>query len=177
MEKNKHKKENKKDKNESKKEEIISNDEYLKFKLTNYNSEYVDVDPMIIHYQHSKIKPEFSDHKIIDETIEELKGDITKINNIPKIQVLIDNDGYLFSLNNRRLYVFKKLREIGIIKSVNVRIKPMNEKEKDRYNRQKCSLTAKFMYKIKTKNEENIENIKDDNIILKTDIDVEDIDK
>ncbi len=142
-----------------KNENYLNNNDHLKFNMNNINSEYADVDPSIIYYQHSKIKPEFSDHKLIEDTIEELKNDIKKIINIPKIQVLLDKDGFLFSLNNRRLYVFKCLKDLGLIKTVNVRIKIMNDKEKERYNREKCSLNAKFMYKIKNNNDENnVEN-------------------
>lgn len=121
------------------------------------NNTEIKLDPSIIHFQHSKIKPVFSDHKAIDETIEEIRKDITVINKIPKIQVIVDKDGYCFTLNNRRLYVYKTLFKEGLIKTIEVRVRHMESKEYERYNVKNCSLNAKFMFPHKKENKDHNE--------------------
>lgn len=52
---------------------------------------------------------------------------------------------YYFSLNNRRLFLFKTLRDMGVIKKVQVQVKPALEREKTKYTRDRCVLRAKLM--------------------------------
>lgn len=52
---------------------------------------------------------------------------------------------YYFSLNNRRLFLFKTLREMGVIDKVQVQVKPALEREKTKYTRDRCVLKAKLM--------------------------------
>jgi hypothetical protein len=120
----------------------------------------VDIDPSVVYFQHSKIKPVFSDGKEIDSTIDEIKKDINVLKKIPLIQIYVDLDGNYFSLNNRRLYAFKKLREEGYLSTVSMRVDRLPKHLADRYNVKNCSLNAKFMYKIKKDN--NTENKSDE---------------
>lgn len=52
---------------------------------------------------------------------------------------------YYFSLNNRRLFLFKTLRDMGVIDQVQVQVKPALEREKTKYTRDRCVLKAKLM--------------------------------
>lgn len=52
---------------------------------------------------------------------------------------------YYFSLNNRRLFLFKTLRDMGLIEKVQVQVKPALEREKTKYTRDRCVLRAKLM--------------------------------
>lgn len=52
---------------------------------------------------------------------------------------------FYFSLNNRRLFLFKTLKERGLIDTVMVQVKPALERERAKYTRDRCVLRAKLM--------------------------------
>lgn len=52
---------------------------------------------------------------------------------------------FYFSLNNRRLFLFKTLKERGVIDTVMVQVKPALERERAKYTRDRCVLRAKLM--------------------------------
>ncbi|TXT12933.1 hypothetical protein VHUM_01334 [Vanrija humicola] len=52
---------------------------------------------------------------------------------------------YYFSLNNRRLYLFKTLKAMGKIDKIAVQVKPALERERTKYTRERCVLRAKIM--------------------------------
>jgi hypothetical protein len=101
------------------------------------------------HYRftHSKIRPFFSGcGRRIEDTLNSLINREIAVDDLPLINVL-ENDGALFSLNNRRLYVLKELRHRGLLRNnlVLVRTKEITAKEKKRYTTDRCSLTASIM--------------------------------
>lgn len=80
------------------------------------NNEFftIDVDPRSVRFAHSKIKPVFSGcGRTIEQTLNEIRNKETKPSDLPMITVLIDpsdpvgSETNYFSLNNRRLFVFK----------------------------------------------------------------------
>jgi hypothetical protein len=100
------------------------------------------LDPNIIYFTHSKIRERFSGcGKTIEETFNELKSKKIKIEEIPKIKVLFDGEKY-YSENNRRLYLFKKCKENGLLVMIDVVIKNIKNPQKNIY-----SLNAKIAYK------------------------------
>jgi len=106
----------------------------------------VEINPMIIHFTHSKICERFTGcGKLLQETVDEIKCGETLIDSIPKIKVFyIHTDCGIkyFSLNNRRLWVFKTLYSMGIIKNIVVRL----EKTTDtKYLTNKYALKAKII--------------------------------
>jgi arabinogalactan endo-1,4-beta-galactosidase len=106
----------------------------------------MDIDPMIVYFTFSRIRPFFSCGRPIQETLDALiKGEVL-IADLPSIQLLFDGKNY-FSLNNRRLYVFKTLKQAGLIEQVRARVKPVpqTKRMKTKYTIDKCSLTAKLM--------------------------------
>lgn len=59
-----------------------------------------------------------------------------------------DEGPWYFSLNNRRLWVFKRLREEGLLPNnqIAVRVRaPKSDAEKTRYSLENCALEAKLM--------------------------------
>ena len=105
------------------------------------------LDPNCIYFTHSRIRPLFTGcGKSIHTTLAEIEQGVTAIDDIPLISVIV-NDGHYFSMNNRRLYLFKVLREKGCLPDnmVSVRVKPPLEREKLRYTPQKCSITCTLM--------------------------------
>ena len=74
----------------------------------------LDVDPRRVRYAHSKIKPLFSGcGRTIEQTLCEIRAGKTRAADLPIITVLLgpldpsDGQQWFFSLNNRRLFVFK----------------------------------------------------------------------
>lgn len=74
----------------------------------------IEVDPRRVRYAHSKIKPIFSGcGRTIEQTLDEIRGGKTLPTDLPAITVIlgpvdpVDGQPCFFSLNNRRLFVFK----------------------------------------------------------------------
>eukprot|EP00121_Abeoforma_whisleri_P005299 Awhi_evm1s4799 len=107
----------------------------------------------------------------------DIKNGTLDVNSLPMITVLFDAENHLFSLNNRRLFVLKKLCSEGIIKDVEVRLKPMPNTARftDRYSVDRCALVAKFKGRVENesgedrclKENEDSEGDKGDNDIKK----------
>lgn len=104
----------------------------------------MELDPTIIRFTHSRIRKQFSGcSKMLLETLEELKTKKIMPSDIPKISVLFDGENY-YSLNNRRLWIFKECKKLGILDKINVNIKYTND---DRYTPDRCVLDAKIKLK------------------------------
>lgn len=102
------------------------------------------LNPSIIYFTHSRIRKQFSGcGKMISQTLSDLRFNPKMIENIPKIKVIYDhqNDRYI-SMNNRRLYVFKKLYEEGLIKEIPVYLE-INTKSK--LGKNEYSLNARLI--------------------------------
>lgn len=115
------------------------------------------VDPSRIRFQFSRIRPYFSGcGRSVTSTFDSiLSGDLNP-NDLPPIQVLIgpvdEHDGlpWYFSLNNRRLWVFKRCAEEGLLDhqggKIWVRVRePKSQKERERYTLDNCAVEAKFI--------------------------------
>lgn len=127
------------------------------------SSSYFEINPSIIRFQHSKIKPVFSDGKSIESSYNEVKSNIEILENIPKILVKYDNEGNYYSFNNRRLFLYKRLYDDGLIKSIQVRLEKLKDNEIKRYTKENCSLNAKYMYSLKENNDEKNEDKSNEN--------------
>jgi hypothetical protein len=105
------------------------------------------VDPAECYFTHSRIRPVFTGcGKRVEETLDDITQGRTRVQELPLITV-INNDGFYFSLNNRRLYVLKQLRVRGLLKDnkVRVRFKSALDREKERYTQDRCSLSVSFL--------------------------------
>ncbi len=100
------------------------------------------LNPDIIYYTHSKIRGRFSGCGLtIEETFNQIVNKQIDITSIPKIKVFTDGINY-YSENNRRLYLFKKCKQFGLLNEIEVVIKPIKRPIKNQY-----SLNAKIAYK------------------------------
>lgn len=107
----------------------------------------IEIDPINIYFTHSRVRPFFTGcNKRIEDTLQEIVDKVTPISAIPLITVIQNGDDF-FSLNNRRLYLFKTLRNMGLLEGnvIQAHIKPALEREKQRYIPSRCSLVAKMM--------------------------------
>ena len=78
--------------------------------------------PSQILFSHSKIRPRFTGcGKTLEETYLELRYGRLPIDAIPAIRVWHDGEKYVAE-NNRRLFVFRRLEEEGLITEIPVRL-------------------------------------------------------
>ncbi|KAL3939867.1 MAG: hypothetical protein SGARI_001210, partial [Bacillariaceae sp.] len=116
------------------------------------------IDPAQIRFQHSKIRPVFSGcGRSVEQTLQDIRDGKIHVTDLPPIQVLVgpapndtEQQQWYFSLNNRRLWVLKRLREEGLLEQydnkVLVRVRtPKSEQERQRYTIQNCALEAKIV--------------------------------
>ncbi|KAG7351251.1 hypothetical protein IV203_010611 [Nitzschia inconspicua] len=114
------------------------------------------VDPARVRFQHSRIRPFFSGcGRSVEGTLEEIRTGTTQLSDLPPIQVLVgpsDENGepWYFSLNNRRLWVLKRLRDEGFLEpfgnKIHVRVRThKSEQERERYSVENCALEAKLV--------------------------------
>lgn len=105
----------------------------------------IELDPEIIRFTHSKIRKQFSGcAKMLSDTLSELENKLIAPNDIPTITVLFDGTHY-YSMNNRRLWIFKQCKQKNILSTIKVNIKMI--KPSDKYNTERCSLNAKPVLK------------------------------
>jgi hypothetical protein len=78
---------------------------------------FVDLDPAVIRFALSKICPNFSGcGRPVLDTLEEIKAGELSVADLPTITVVTpDGGGTYVSLNNRRLYVIKEARALGLV--------------------------------------------------------------
>ena len=106
----------------------------------------IEIDPDIVYFTFSRVRPFFSCGRPVQATLDALlKGEINTAD-LPQISLLFDGRDY-FSLNNRRLFVFKTLKQAGKLQTVRARVKPVpqTKRMKTKYTVDKCSLTAKLI--------------------------------
>jgi hypothetical protein len=101
------------------------------------------VDPTPIYFTFSRIRPQFSCGRLVNDTLTELLEGRLKPSELPSIAVLTDGK-HMYSLNNRRLYVFKELRKAGLVTEVPVRLRPVPQTKRmaTKYTPEKCALVA-----------------------------------
>ena len=86
------------------------------------------MDPRQVRFQYAKIRPFFSGcGRSVTETLESIRSGDVSVEDLPPIQVLVgpeeEGEPVYFSLNNRRLWVLKRLREEGGLKNDVVRVR------------------------------------------------------
>jgi hypothetical protein len=107
------------------------------------------VDPVNLRFTHSKIRPIFSDGHLVEETLAELVAGRLQVSDLPQIVVHKLDHQHYFSLNNRRLWVLKQLRDRGLLKDnkVLVRVRPMPDSRRlgEKFSLERCAEQARFM--------------------------------
>lgn len=112
------------------------------------NMSLTEVDPKDVFFTFSRLRPKFSCGRRVEDTLQAIHASELRAEDLPPISVLLDSaTGHLFSLNNRRLYVFKALQAEGRLETIPVRIKPVpqTKRMKDKYTADKCAKTARLM--------------------------------
>ena len=81
----------------------------------------LELKPSDILYAQDSILNRFRDRSIryIGETLDQLLEDSSYIQNIPNIEI-VEINGKLFSMDNRRLWVYKKAEELGSLETIDV---------------------------------------------------------
>lgn len=100
-------------------------------------------------FTHARIRPFFSGCGLsIESTLRQIVENSLSVEDLPLISVLPIRGQY-YSLNNRRLYLFKALRAHGLLieygNCIAVRVKTPLTREISRYSVDRCSLQAKLM--------------------------------
>ena len=114
------------------------------FFFSPFSMDTMMVDPLQIRFTHSKIRNRFSGNSmLIMDTFNQLKEKSIPITDIPMIQVMIVKNE-MYSMNNRRLYMFKMLKREGLLDMVQVRVKRPTGKQAEKFNPDNCSLEAKM---------------------------------
>ncbi len=112
----------------------------------------MELKPSQIYFTHSKICSKFTGcGKLIADTLDEIITDKVTVDQIPQIKVFYTNiDGHIkyYSENNRRLWLFKQLEKLNIIKVVTVRLEKTTNKK---YFNNTFSLDAKIVFAHKSK--------------------------
>ena len=110
------------------------------------------MDPSKILYSHSKICPIFSGRKKnVEDTFKEIKSGVLKVEDLPTITIIKNDKDDIISLNNRRLWIFKKCKEEGFLNIIHVNtknFKKISKKEQARYNNNIYSPVAKLDTKL-----------------------------
>jgi hypothetical protein len=89
------------------------------------NQKLYSIKPSEVHFTHSRIRGTFTGcGRSVHETLEILTKDPSYISNIPRIKVVTDGAKY-YSMNNRRLWVFKQLEKQGLIETIDVVLEPV----------------------------------------------------
>src|SRR3546814_893481 len=112
----------------------------------------VHIDPAHIRFTHSRIRPFFSGcGRRVEDTMNDILEGRMRFEDLPFITVIAMEGGdVFFSLNNRRMYVIKQLKERGFLQTVPVRIKSDAERRKlrEKYTIDRCSDTATYLYEV-----------------------------
>lgn len=103
----------------------------------------MELDPESIYFTHSKIRKKFSGcGRLLEQTLADIQGGVTDVLAIPKIRVIFDGDRY-YSMNNRRLWVFKELKKSGHLAKIAVELRNAVSNSEKRLGKNTLSLTAK----------------------------------
>jgi len=129
----------------------ISNDTNDGYDDSDVGRGFIMIDVARCRFQHSKIRPIFSGcSRNVRDVLEDIKSGRTDLEELPSILVLIGDDGWYYSLNNRRLWILKQLREGGYLNQFGNKVKVRYRQskslaEKQRYTVEYCALNAQIM--------------------------------
>ncbi|TPP45490.1 hypothetical protein CGC20_31635 [Leishmania donovani] len=106
----------------------------------------VDMDPLLVYFTFSRIRPRFSCGRTIESTLKQFRDGELHPRDLPLLSVLTDGAHY-YSQNNRRLYVYKQLKREGLLDMLPVRLRPLpqTKRMRSKYSPQTCALNATLM--------------------------------
>ena len=77
----------------------------------------IRLSPAEIRFIHDNICRKFKNGRSVNDTIDQIAKGCMSVEELPKIAV-IKKDGYYYSLDNRRLYVYRVLHYRGLLENV-----------------------------------------------------------
>lgn len=106
----------------------------------------VDVDPLLVYFTFSRIRPRFSCGRTIESTLKQFRDGELHPRDLPLLSVLTDGEN-CYSQNNRRLYVYKQLKREGLLNTLPVRLRPLPQTKRmhSKYSPKTCALNATLM--------------------------------
>ena len=82
--------------------------------------------PSEIRYSQDSIGGRFMDGRSLSTTLQQLLSNAVTPDTIPCIEVVIREDSYYALTGNRRLFLYKKLENAGLLDDIPVRIRPLS---------------------------------------------------
>eukprot|EP00928_Gymnodinium_smaydae_P085141 TRINITY_DN6847_c0_g2_i1.p1 TRINITY_DN6847_c0_g2~~TRINITY_DN6847_c0_g2_i1.p1 ORF type:complete len:402 (-),score=43.53 TRINITY_DN6847_c0_g2_i1:131-1336(-) len=101
---------------------FIEEEEYESSTSDSESSEYISLSPAKIFFTHDSINKRFSCGRFVCRTFEQLLYDEIDIDDIPSMIVTKQDGKYWTFTGNRRLWVFRKLHERGVIDRIDVQV-------------------------------------------------------
>ena len=92
----------------------------------------IDLSPSDIRFMHDRINSKFSNGISLHETIDDIENGLMKVDDLPRIRVVC-KDGYYYSFDNRRLYVYRVLHYRGRLNKVTVKLAPNSQFQPERF--------------------------------------------
>ena len=83
----------------------------------------IELSPADIRFMQDSICRIFRCKRNVNETIEKIEKRILNVGALPQIQVL-KKDGHYYSLDNRRLYIYRVLHYRGLLDTIKVNLVP-----------------------------------------------------
>ncbi|KAG5506455.1 hypothetical protein JKF63_05958 [Porcisia hertigi] len=108
----------------------------------------VEVDPLLVYFTFSRIRPRFSCGRTIESTLQQFRDGELQPRDLPLLSVLTDGaHQHYYSQNNRRLYMYKQLRREGFLDTLPVRLRPLPQTKRmhAKYTPETCTLNATLM--------------------------------
>ena len=92
----------------------------------------IELAPSDIRFMHDRINNKFSNGKSVNDTINKIEDGLMRVDDLPRIRVVC-KDGYYYSFDNRRLYVYRVLHYRGLLDKVRVHLASIEQFQPKRF--------------------------------------------
>lgn len=92
----------------------------------------VEVEPLKVRFTQASISPSFRNGISFDQTIDDIVAGRVNVNDLPKLELVMYSDGHMYSLSNRRLFVFRVLQVMGKIDRLHGILYPLSSERVQR---------------------------------------------
>ena len=86
----------------------------------------IELSPADIRFMHDCIRKYFQNGNSVNATVENIADGKWPVKCLPRIRV-VNMNGYYFTFDNRRLYVYRVLHFRGLLKTVEVSLAPLRQ--------------------------------------------------
>ena len=84
--------------------------------------------PSEVRFTQDSIAGRFQDGRYLSLTFEQLLDGVITTDDIEDMEVVYTDENWWALTGNRRLYIYRRLQELGVISTVSVRVKSLNER-------------------------------------------------